>query len=276
MQRSEGRPEGSAISFLADFTAPLFIQDHFLSTGHDHRTSNGTVTFIKFNGRHYACTNKHVVNAVQSSSINPGASDPTAALMFGRAVLNFSDHTPNGFRSSFRSPVFTDYRPSPDISISPIDVSWELIARNGKKAIDLDKWEEPPWDTVKMCVAVGYPTEHKVIKDETVAATVLLVLAELASTITHVSNEFTMCSTLEEPHGYFFSGISGGPIFAMSKEGKHTIIGMTFESALSNDRRPSEADSFAGPNDILIRGLPISPQRFSHWLRLCGLQRNNP
>jgi hypothetical protein len=54
-------------------TDPLWLQDHFLGTGHDVTTRNGTASFVSFKGRHFAVTCRHVMES---------ASDPDVVTEF--------------------------------------------------------------------------------------------------------------------------------------------------------------------------------------------------
>lgn len=51
------------------YTDRLFLQDHFLGSGHDDGTHNGTATFIKYGGHHYVCTCHHVAEAIGNEAI---------------------------------------------------------------------------------------------------------------------------------------------------------------------------------------------------------------
>lgn len=46
-------------------TDPLWIQDHFLTSGHDENTPSATATFVKRKGCHYLVTCRHVLEIVR-------------------------------------------------------------------------------------------------------------------------------------------------------------------------------------------------------------------
>jgi AraC-like DNA-binding protein len=71
-------------------TDPAWLQDHFLGTGHDENTRNGTFTFVQRHGRHYAVTCRHIMDGVADPEIVPAATHPTMALHIDKAVLNLS------------------------------------------------------------------------------------------------------------------------------------------------------------------------------------------
>ncbi len=244
------------------YSDPLFLTDYFMEAGHTAAVHNGTVTFVRRHGQVYACTCRHVMDAVHQSGVVTG-SHPTAALMYGRVRQNLSFWTVEGLRLGSRSPegVGSDYQA--DVAIVWLGHTWDLLIKHKPKvAIDLDKWEPPPWNEVHMCCAAGYQDEHKSSDGRTVSSPMPLFHVKLASEITSGTREFTLNSTLAAPHGSYLSGMSGGPILAAWRD-RFTPIGLIFEG------EPSSAASsslWAGPNDVLIRGLLLTPERFDTWL----------
>src|SRR4051794_39038587 len=95
---------GDAGKACRAYSDPLFLQDFFLSEGHTEQTSNATATFVRFRGRTYACTCRHVRAALSDSSVVKGA-HPSAALMAGKIVLNLSFHTSDSLITTLRAPV---------------------------------------------------------------------------------------------------------------------------------------------------------------------------
>ena len=243
------------------YSDPLFLQDHFLFDGHHDKTPNATATFVRYRGRVYACTCRHVSEALTEPGLVKG-DHPTAALMFGKAVLNLSMFTAEGLRSVLRSPT-GDIEHHTDVAIAGLGHTWDLLCeRKPKVAIDLDQWEPPPWGEVQFCHAAGYADEHKSMQDDNVTAPMPLVTAEVTSKLSDDCREFTLSSSLTEPHGMYFSGLSGGPVLAAWGD-RFTPIGLVFEGYPS---KPGVASFWAGPNDILIRGVILTPTRFAAWL----------
>lgn len=248
------------------YTAPVFLHDYFLASGHNEKTPNGTVTFVRFRGHHFACTCRHVLAEKDDKAVmGTAVRNPTAALMLGNAVINFSSFTVEGLRSSFSSPPSGgDYEI--DVSIASCDLYWGApnVAQE-KEAIDLDSWREPPWEEIKYCAAAGYANEGKWMEADKVVTPMPLAIAEVISRISGDSREFTLHSSLGEPHGIYFSGMSGGPILAVLGETEFLPIGLIFEGYPSSSAVPESV--FAGPKDIFIRGLTLSPTRFQSWLQ---------
>jgi hypothetical protein len=79
-------------------TDPLFLQDHFLATGHDVSTKNATATYVKFENRIYACTCRHVVEIIRKRQKEQHSRFPTLALVIHRTVLNLSFFTAEGLK----------------------------------------------------------------------------------------------------------------------------------------------------------------------------------
>jgi hypothetical protein len=68
----------------AKHCAPLFIQDAFLSGGHDATTRNASATFVRFENRYFACTCRHAVELVQKRQEVGGEPFATLMLVFNR------------------------------------------------------------------------------------------------------------------------------------------------------------------------------------------------
>ena len=244
-------------------TDPLWIQHRFLATGHGETTDNGTATFIKFEGRHYVCTCAHVVEAAKDDNV--------LALMIDRTVLNCADFQkgPSGklvYRHIFRFPDRQRF----DIAIAPIDFHWDILrTKKGKSAIDLDAWQSVPWPQDPCYLAAGYPTEHKYSVEEKLAVRMTLIAAEPVSTMSPGSISFTLCSRVEAPHGYYFSGLSGGPIFLPEEADRLVPVGIIIEGGPSSKSAPGSFISDG--NTILVRGLTLTPTIFKEWLGLTDL-----
>ncbi|RWP54370.1 hypothetical protein [Mesorhizobium sp.] len=151
-------------SLLRRQTDPVWLQDHYLGTGHTEETNSATFTFIKRRGRIYAVTCGHVVDQLSNPVSVPDARLPTLALQIDRGVLNLSQVTGIGrITHTTRAAEKNETHREIDIAITPLSESyWSILTkRKNKTAIDLDAWREPRWESVKMCVAAGYPNEHK-------------------------------------------------------------------------------------------------------------------
>lgn len=242
---------------------PLWIQHRYLGTGHDDTIDNGTATFIRFKNRYFICTCRHVAAAARD--------DFVPALMVNQHVMNIASvHPDKVFRHNFRSPD------SYDIAIAPMtDTLFGFIQRHkGKVAINLDTWEAPEWPTEGTLAAVGYLNEHKYRQADKIATPMNFVAAELASSIGPQLPTFTLSSILDQAHGLFFSGMSGGPVFIAVSEDTLVAVGIIFEGGPSSGRH-KDSQSSIGPTDIFIRAHTLTPTIFERWLAAVGLLPNN-
>lgn len=262
------------------------MQDHFLATGHDERTPSATFTFVRRRGAVYAVTCRHVVDALANLPADRRPHFPTLAIQLERSFLNLSGFGPQGFGRALRCPSAGP--DGADIAIAPLDTYWELLAtRKNKIAIDLDNWHEPDWSRVKYCAAAGYPNEHKRILStgdgDKVANQLAVVVAEVSSAIGCSERRFTLSSQLAQPHGYYFCGLSGGPVYAIEGNQQREVqdeelfpIGIIFEgfpagprpSATETD--PLGSSSYLTGHDLFLRALTLAPEFFDEWLQQCG------
>jgi hypothetical protein len=251
-------------------TDPLFLQDHFLVGGHDVDTKNATATFVKFERKHYVVTCRHVLEVVQKrKERDPRTRFPTMALVVGRAILNLSFFSAQGIQYALRAPT-PDEREEPlDLAIADISGwHWKLLAeRKAKTAIDLDNWREPRWARAEMMVAAGYPDEHKTHvtagQEVMVGAPCVLLAAKKRGEIGRDQKFAEMHSRLEKPHGYYFSGMSGGAMYVAQDD---IIIPMAIVFEGWPQSRNSPPHPTLNRNDIYIRGLTLTPVTFADWL----------
>jgi hypothetical protein len=273
---NEDRKKGEALA--RSQTDPLYLQDHFLRGGRDKDTKNATATFVQFCGKQYVVTCRHVLEIVQKrKERSDRARFPTMALVVERAVLNLSFFSAQGLQYALRTP-------KPDEGDAPLDLAiaevsgahWSLLAqRKGKTAIDLDNWREPKWVRAKMLVAAGYPDEQKthvkVDQQNMLGAPFVLLAAEKKGTIDRHHQFAEMYSRLPQPHGYHFSGMSGGAMYIV--QGDIIIpMGIVFEGWPQS--RNSKPHPTLTANNIYIRGLTLTPATFSDWLVKANL--NSP
>jgi hypothetical protein len=258
-------------------TDPLFFQDYLLAHGHNVDTKNATATFVRFGGRVYVCTCRHVVEILTNRQERGHSVFPTLALMVDRAMLPLSFFTPDGLQLGQYVPNASANGETVDIAIAEITGTyWDLLtSRKNKSAIDLDEWREPRWSQAQMLIAAGYPDEHKQsVSDsgeEKVIATLTLVAAAADGAISKFEPEVHMRSRLGEPHGYYFSGMSGGPMYVQQDE-LIIPVGILCEGwpATSNKPvifKPNGTDILFDGQDIIVQGLTLTPSNFEKWLK---------
>lgn len=266
-------------------TDPAWLQDHFLGKGHDEKTRNATATFVKRHGRLYAVTCRHVVDALKDSKVVSGARHPTIALYVGKSILNLSSFTAQGMVLGVESPKAETKYEEIDVAIAPLDGHyWQLFARNKRKMpIDLDAWQEPDWSKVTCCLVAGYPDEHKqrVSADagEAVASQLVTAVAKVSSRLGRSERLIALSSVLDRPHGFFFSGMSGGPVYAIEgcetrefEDGELFPVGIIFEGFPGSGRADAQTSTsamsaFMTDQDLFFRALTLTPEIFDQWLK---------
>jgi hypothetical protein len=270
-------------------TDPAWLQDHFLGTGHDETARSATFTFIRRRGRHYAVTCRHIMEAVADPKMVPAAKNPTLALHVDRAVLNLSCFTAKGLALAVHAPRAETKHEEVDVAIAPLTGGyWDLLTKHKDKVpIDLDAWREPDWSSVKYCLAVGYPDERKknVAADDgqKVANQLTTAVAEVSSRLGRFERLIALSSTLEKPHGFYFSGMSGGPVYAVEGHEQRKVeddelfpIGIIFEGFPSSGRADTQggkdpASAFLTDRDLFFRALTLTPEFFDEWLQKAGI-----
>ena len=281
--------DSAAESLARRQTDPTWIQHHFLATGHDENTPNATATFVKRRGRHYMVTCDHVLESVTRRRDAEGETQLTMALRVDGGQLNLSSVGPEGVVLSVRSPAAELHSTPADVALTSLEPSyWELLSgRKRKTAIDLDSWQAPDWSAVQKCLAVGYENEGKTTVgsagSEKVATRLLNVVADLSSMPVDDATGFELMSELDRPHGYAFSGMSGGAVYAIEGSERTEVeddelfpVGIVYEGSPST-HRARELDvedagrSIFSDRDIFIRALMLTPGIFDDWLERCGM-----
>lgn len=261
-----------------EFCLPVFFHSYFLSDGHSEETENATLTFVKYENRIYAVTCKHVIHHLHSKRNELENQWYTLSLCLDRVILQLSDidnSDPTKRKDIFRKLRRSFNDKEVDIVIAPIDSHWKMIkSKKNKKTVDLDVWNEPNWAEMKMGIAFGYPTEHKELQGKHVAAPCINASAEIVSDLTFDSTQLTLFSTLDQPHGYYLNGLSGGLII-LSSEDSYEPAGIVYEGQPGSSKdfkeKQSNDQAFFSANDILIKGFIINPRIFSGWLQDTGL-----
>lgn len=266
--------EASVHTEARRFTDPLFAHDFFLATGRNTETACATATFVRFEGVVYAVTCRHVLDDMALAA--PGARLPTLAFGVDAASINMANFdrsstaSPAPLRSLFASPRHLATERPVDIAIARLGSAWDLLAeRKRKTAIDLDCWREPDWSDIGTCAAVGYLTEHKSQTPDSIVTRMAVSTVGLASKLTADSTTFRLHSSLPQPHGYWMSGMSGGPILALHSPSTYSVIGIVFEGGPSS---PTAVPGLATqPTDLFYGGHVLTPATFRDWVERTDL-----
>lgn len=270
-------------------TDPLWLQDFYVFTqGHDASTRSATGTFIRRKGRIYICTCRHILDALKDPSVVGKAKFPTLALGLGSGFINLSHMSADGVVPHMKAPQSQTQHEHTDIALCPIDEgTWGVIlSQKPKLTIDLDNWKEPDWSKVRWGLAFGYPDEHK--QDTTdegrdvVANQLIGVVAELASSVSMSDPYVKLHSALDNPHSWYFSGLSGGPLYVVegteereAEDDELFPAGIVFEGFPSTGREDAlagrdVASAFLTDSDLFIRAYRLTPEIFDEWVRDCG------
>lgn len=250
---------------------PLYLSQHFMKDGHSAEKANGTITYVRYKNHIFGITCAHVYF---SQFDDDGVASKCLMVYGNRTSYHFGVYTENGYSSHFRSMRKNkEDVDQPDIAIVHLGGGYEELhmEQKNKHPIELEKLIEPDWENAKMCMATGFPTEHKTQTETHVSAGLAQVTAECTGKLSSTRDKFMLFSSLSEPHNVFFSGMSGGPIFCDDITGQNTLtlVGIVFEgmpgsSADWNSRRD---DSFLNSADVQIHGYTLTPKIFEGWLR---------
>ena len=157
-----------------------------------------------------------------------------------------------------------------DLAIADISTSWPQLRSIGKGAIDMnpESHREPRWARAQMLAAAGWPEVKKrnvtrADGEDRVFGTLALIVAEKSGDLDRHDRIVLMKSNLGKPHGWFFSGISGGPMFVIQEE-RLIPVALAFEGWPQTRDEPPHAK--LTDQDIMVRGLTLTPDNFRRWL----------
>jgi hypothetical protein len=247
----------------------LFLSKPFMSDGHTAKKANGTLTYVKY---------KNVVYGLTCSHIYEYQKNDFWLTVFGtnRVIYQFGHFESKGLVSDFRplrkKPTNID---EPDIAIIKLGDPFPEIhmKHKNKVPIDIDSWKTPEWQSIKMGMACGFPTEHKKEDESFVKSPFLQVVAETTSRLEPHRESFMLASTLKTENTMFFSGMSGGPVFSDGETDETpTLIGIVFEGSpgSSTEWDQRSAESFLTKNDVQIRAHTFTPDIFESWLKVAN------
>ncbi|WP_395317248.1 hypothetical protein [Variovorax sp. UC74_104] len=204
----------------------------------------GTITFVKYQGKCFGLTNQHVIGDVNR---------PRADAAF---MLALDRHTPLPGRLIFSStPKDTDF--PFDLAVFLLDE--ESITRGGKVFIELTNESCPVQESSKY-LAVGYPGA---LRTETGAQSThpifhIVITAMLSSDRKLVFQDEVPATDFEMS----FGGISGGAIFDVGEDEKYSIVGIIFQGRGHDD----EVEERGSCSDIWVYGVPIDTRLFDRLL----------
>lgn len=246
---------------------PLFIEDNPFGIGHSKNTPNGTVTFIKFGEKVFLCTCKHVIKFATADL--DALKYPQ--LFFKYFVFNFkilliNKDTPSDFIFYPNFLCSNDF----DIALYPVSLKYfnDMFAKQGKSYIDLDNYGGINYQKINMVHAFGWLSEHKEQNDKEVITRLAGSYGELQTKdMTTYTEKFTIFSELDRNHGYFFSGMSGGPVvLCEDKDNSYTPFGIVYEGQPGSKEAQQEGESLFAGNHILYECFQLNPELFAKWI----------
>lgn len=113
--------------------------------------------------------------------------------------------------------------------------------------------------------------------EEKVGAPMALVAAEIDDKIAKDQRQVRMRSRLDKPHGFYFSGMSGGPIYVQQDE-LLVPVGIIYEGWPQTSNNPvifadNGTDVLFDNRDIIVHGLTLTPDNFAKWLKASRLKK---
>ena len=273
-------------------TDPLWIQNHLLPIPHNTTASNATATFVKRKDRRYVLTCRHVLKELEKLKGSNQLPHAALTLLVNDSLEAVPSHiTQQVIEVNPQAPEPQFMENEVDIALAPIDDrNWELLSGVKKKAvIDLDDWRAPNWNRIGYCLAAGYPDEHKGISTHN---NVLVVTTKLVTVIAEIKEgegpapnnpEFTFHDRVKDLKGYTFSGMSGGPVYAVEGREQRCVedeelfpVGIAFEGRPSTNKPGTENQHnkgvFLSQGDFYIRACILTPRTFDEWLARTGLE----
>ena len=222
-----------------------------LQMGHpDEKSRNGTLTFVKSNGKTFAITCWHVIEYLHK--LNDDSDEN-----YSHSLYTMTPRPYVVIDSFIRPSSLNEYH---DLDIAIRQVRADFVVALGKEPIDIDNQQLP--DNIEFGLAVGFLEDLKYIKDEKLNSPTSFISLPTTSVLAEINRKpnerFTLFSEFDKVQGYeTYSGMSGGPIF-WSTEIDYGIYGITYEA------NPSHFTEFG--KSIMLAGELATPEIIRHWI----------
>lgn len=216
----------------------------------DASSRNGTLTFVKSEGKVFGITCWHVIEYLRRQIELTG--DPYSHSFYTMPVRPYIV-----IDSFIRPQSLTEYH---QLDVGIRQVKSDFVAAIGKTPLEIDNMLVP--DSIEFGWAVGFPEGLKYEKEQlienkaqVVSLPTVSILAEIDET---PSGKFMLYSEFENTdHHKSYSGMSGGPIF-WSHQDIYGIFGITYEA--------SKCEGFSNGKSIMIAGELATPNIIKHWI----------
>lgn len=211
---------------------------------------SATLTFIRFRGRTYGITCKHVVTNLRERIEKSGSAlSHTFFIALKRHQV---------VQDRFYFPPGDWVTPEPDIAIRELNP--DFPAHVGKVALDIEANPALGLSAVSFAVAVGFPDR---LKTQTLGPfgyqLAMPCVQAVAENRSKFGPSFTLFSELDAtPSIRDLSGMSGGPIY-WSNKAAYGLLGITYESS------PIEKQ-VSGAASVLIKGHLADRETIERWV----------
>lgn len=213
--------------------------------------ATATVSFIRFEGKTYAVTAKHVIETFLRQARLENAGPEPFSVPSGIGAL---------IQPPFIFPLGRHGESDPDIALR--EVQHDFPAHVGKIAFEFNREPRPAYP-IKFAVAVGFPTLAKIERlDGRIAMPCVHAIAEGLSAPEH-ADQIQFFSEIERaPEIISLSGMSGG-LSLWSTPDRLGLLGFVKEAL---DVAPAEGveSIYAGPRvNFIVQHATY--ERFGHW-----------
>jgi hypothetical protein len=229
--------------------APMFIIQQHIPMAPTSNDPSATLTFIRFRGRTFGVTCKHVVELLRNYIKESG--NQFSHTFF----IPLKKH--HMVQDRFVIPAGDWITPEPDIAIRELDPEFPEYV--GKSALDIEACVVPPLSEVTFAIAAGFSDRMKEQIQEGLGYRISMPCVHAAAeNRSDQGHSFSLFSELEStPAIRYLSGLSGGPIY-WSNECAYGLLGITYESS------PLEG-ALAGGAAIHIKGHLADISTFERW-----------
>ncbi len=180
---------------------------------------NGTLTFVKSDGKVFGITCWHVIEHYRSQIDKSG---------------NLDSHSMRTMVNGFYFVLDRFVRPKPQMGMPNLDIAIRELRPDfplaiGKIPIDLDQNNNLP-QRISYGYAIGFPETMKYRIQENTGFRVSMPQVEILAELQAVpTGRFTMFSEIDNiPENIDYSGMSGGPIFWSTSE-HYGMLGIVYE-----------------------------------------------
>jgi hypothetical protein len=242
------------------YCAALLIVDRGerINPGNLGRVPNGTVTFIKCDGIHFAVTCFHVVESLRGR--NKGSA---VFRRYGFAtVVNGNFLWEDAFR-----------QPSLSLDDTPPDIAMQVIRPDfprqiGKTFFELRPQGNEPTTPPDFALAVGFPTEDKEASEDQIGTRLSMPCVYAVADGPSVAGNRFYAELSAQQDTKNLSGLSGGPVFWSTKDA-HGLLGFVREGSRTT---PCE-DGFGTSPRVHFVFVPMIYEVFSRWIDECHLRK---